>query len=83
MYDHCERLPETGAKRPFRGADEARMDVGGTAAAKLPVASAAAPPRTAKSWLCVQDGRADCTGDVLATTVAALPVRSIGAILAT
>jgi hypothetical protein len=59
------------------------MEVGGAAAAKLPDASAGAFPRTAKSWPCVQDGRTGCTGDALATTVAALPACSIGAILAT
>lgn len=49
--DHCERLPETGAKRPFKGADETEMEVGGAAVAKLPDASVAASPRTANSWL--------------------------------
>ena len=61
----------------------AAMEVGGAAAAKLPDASAGVFSRTAKSWLCVQDERTGCTGDALATTVAALPACSIGAILAT
>ena len=50
---------------------------------KLPDASAAARPCTAKRCPCVQDGRTGCTSNALATTVAALPGRSIGAILAT
>ena len=83
MGDHCERLPETGAKRPFKGAVGAGMEVGGAAAAKLPDASAGVFSRTAKSWLCVQDERTGCTGDALATTVAALSVCSIGPIFAT
>ena len=81
--DHRELVPETGAKRPpgeafsaFAGCD----DAGG---AKLPDAPSLLFARVVNNWLCAQDTRTGCTGNVLDCIIAALSVCSRGAILAT